>query len=983
MANGGEISVDLALRVQGIQEAIARVAAQFRTLGTQLAGSLGSAPQQAIIDTDNRLREFGNRAGGYFKDVSRIITGILISQAFYKLLSTIEEATSALFTFNAQMEQAAISFSILLGSDEEAKQFIGVLEDFAATTPFEMRDAARGAQRLMAMGFAAENVVPILRSVTDASAVLGGTPETIDRITRALGQMHTRGKIAAQELIQLSEAGIPALQILKEELGLTNDQLGNIGKMKISGDIGVAALIAGIDKRFSGASARIARTTTGLMSTIKDNLLLLSRATFLSAFEAIRGSLESMADGLTHLRMVLRNTGIKGLFLELVPPGMRTTVQMVIQGFIGLGTQIKALGRALAPLAQLIGAGFLKALAMILPFLNLLLIGLTRLANAANGSNEPLRLLIRTLVGLGIVSVLAPLMVKFLGVIAKFNIFSLAAMAVTKLVTAIKLLSLAMTRNPIIALISVISMVLIGLALSSKTASEWLDNVYKKIAALAGLDVAEILAPEDPNAAADYLANYNSALDGTTGGLDDMTDAAKKAKAAQDNLQSFDEVHVIKDDAGDGDDVPKVPKVPDVPVTKPKKQETGDTRPGLPRDIELPEFHWPVIPPFPPMPPITPLTGFAEATEALLLRIRLAWKAAYGAISVAAVGIGVALGGIFTEGYKKLSEDLQKMIDRVKERMGQIKESLLAPLRGIGPAFGEAFAFIGLVITEWWARVLLDFEQFQTGWSEAWANVKVNAGLAWESLWKGAAETLSNIWPILLVGLAAIGIGLLIFFGGLQVAIGLALVALIVVVKDFFLGVGTAAASETNNAKVKVVGIWDQIRISLSNIWSGIVDGAGNAFRRLVDAVKTPINYVIGLLNGFVSRFNSVSVSLPSVTVPGLGTIGGYTLKFPQIPRIPMLENGGIITKDQIYRGGEGNKAEAVIPLTGNRMQPFADAIAQGILGSLGDQKPSSGGGSGGVNLQVGILVGDERSYRELERKLRSLRLGEQARGAT
>lgn len=75
-------------------------------------------------------------------------------------------------------------------------------------------------------------------------------------------------------------------------------------------------------------------------------------------------------------------------------------------------------------------------------------------------------------------------------------------------------------------------------------------------------------------------------------------------------------------------------------------------------------------------------------------------------------------------------------------------------------------------------------------------------------------------------------------------------------------------------------GNWKKAWKGISSIFSGIWDG-------LVAIVKTPINGIIGLINGVISGINSISVKIPD-WVPGLG---GKKLGF-NIGKIPYLARG-------------------------------------------------------------------------------------------
>ncbi len=79
----------------------------------------------------------------------------------------------------------------------------------------------------------------------------------------------------------------------------------------------------------------------------------------------------------------------------------------------------------------------------------------------------------------------------------------------------------------------------------------------------------------------------------------------------------------------------------------------------------------------------------------------------------------------------------------------------------------------------------------------------------------------------------------------------------------------------------------------------------------IVNLAKAPINGVISAINFVLEKINGISVTIPD-WVPG---VGGTTLGF-NIPTIPQLAAGGIVTAPTILEAGEGGEPEAVLPLS-------------------------------------------------------------------
>jgi tape measure domain-containing protein len=173
------------------------------------------------------------------------------------------------------LQQAQISFETMLGSAKEATAFMGDLKKFAAATPFELPGLIEAARQLVGAGTAAKDVIPTLRAYGDASGALGLNQEQFKRIMLATTQAMNKGKLQAEELMQITEAGIPVYPLLSRALGMPVakiQELASQGKL-LSKDV-LPKLQAEMSKEFGGAMARQATTLSGLWSTFMDTLHL-------------------------------------------------------------------------------------------------------------------------------------------------------------------------------------------------------------------------------------------------------------------------------------------------------------------------------------------------------------------------------------------------------------------------------------------------------------------------------------------------------------------------------------------------------------------------------------------------------------------------------------------------------------------------------------------------------------------------------------
>lgn len=122
-------------------------------------------------------------------------------------------------------ENTKIAFQVLLGSAEKAQKMLDDLYTFAKTTPFSYDTYLTAGKNLTAMGVAAENVIPYLEKMTNAAIATGAGQEGINTLTEAIGRMSSKGKIQLEELNRIIELGVPAVKILGNAYGKTEEKI--------------------------------------------------------------------------------------------------------------------------------------------------------------------------------------------------------------------------------------------------------------------------------------------------------------------------------------------------------------------------------------------------------------------------------------------------------------------------------------------------------------------------------------------------------------------------------------------------------------------------------------------------------------------------------------------------------------------------------------------------------------------------------------
>ena len=236
----------------------------------------------------------------------------------------------------SNMEQAQIAFTTMFHSASKATTFLSQLQKFAASTPFEFPQLVQSSQELMAMGIRAKDVVPYLTAIGDAVAGIGGGADKIDQVTTAIGQMETKGKIQSDELLQLTEAGIPALKILADSYHVSAGKMQEmVTAGKVLSDDALPRLMKGLEtgtkstQGFGGMMAKQSQSLAGLWSTVKDTVSM-SLANMITPFmPQIKASLQgfiawSGANGPKMVAWVSANKGkIVDFGLATVQFGLR------------------------------------------------------------------------------------------------------------------------------------------------------------------------------------------------------------------------------------------------------------------------------------------------------------------------------------------------------------------------------------------------------------------------------------------------------------------------------------------------------------------------------------------------------------------------------------------------------------------------------------------------------------------------------------
>lgn len=286
--------------------------------------------------------------------------GNLAATGIQSLTTGLIQAGKAGLQAAADFQQTQIAFTTMLGSAQKSEQFLADMRDFAAATPFELPGLLASARQLLAMGFAAKDVKPMLTSIGDAVAGLGLGDEGLSRITRALGQMNAKGKVSSEELRQLAEAGVPALKYLADGFGKTTAEMQKMVESGIvPADKGIQLLLAGMKGDFGGLMDKQSKTLTGVLSTFRDTARNALIDGILPALQPMTDALQALIPAVSALA-----TGFGNSLGPALTEIATTAAPMIVDAFKQLGP---ALGEIISGVGKLLATGLGAFLATIGP----------------------------------------------------------------------------------------------------------------------------------------------------------------------------------------------------------------------------------------------------------------------------------------------------------------------------------------------------------------------------------------------------------------------------------------------------------------------------------------------------------------------------------------------------------------------------------------------------------------------------------------
>lgn len=178
---------------------------------------------------------------------------------------------------NASLETSQTAWTTLLGTQEASKKMIDDITNYAAKTPFSKMGVDEMAKQLHNAGFAGDDLFNQLTKFGNMGSAFAIQEDSLKEMVRQYGQVQMAGYAYTEDLNILQDRGIPIYKALSETLGVSVADIKRMASEgKLTADIYNNALNS-IASGTEGAMDAQSKTFSGMLSTIKDNIVTISQ----------------------------------------------------------------------------------------------------------------------------------------------------------------------------------------------------------------------------------------------------------------------------------------------------------------------------------------------------------------------------------------------------------------------------------------------------------------------------------------------------------------------------------------------------------------------------------------------------------------------------------------------------------------------------------------------------------------------------------
>jgi pyruvate/2-oxoglutarate dehydrogenase complex dihydrolipoamide acyltransferase (E2) component len=333
----------LELQLTANQAALYQQLNNTRTYATQIAKDIEKQINQAFGSVGGRnslaglnqataqAASAGQAAGRTFTDrfknavepikgiLSNVFNGVFVGAgigAFNSITGVVGSALGAVQQFAGEIFNVTKDFqgfesslkTFLKGNQKEIDDFVGKLEKFAATTPFELKELQQGAIQNLATGAKPDQIIKDLKTIGDVAA---GANARLGDLMEVYAKSRTEGRLQNEDIDQFTGRGVQLRAELAKMLGAKEDeirQLATDGKLEFRHLEEALRRMSAEGGVYFGAMENKAKTLEGRLSNVQDTFYQFQKSIGV-AFEPIMNfivqTFGDIVSGLTSSKGVL------------------------------------------------------------------------------------------------------------------------------------------------------------------------------------------------------------------------------------------------------------------------------------------------------------------------------------------------------------------------------------------------------------------------------------------------------------------------------------------------------------------------------------------------------------------------------------------------------------------------------------------------------------------------------------------------------
>ena len=285
---------------------------QYRDLAREAGGYTSTL--QASVKAEDRANQALEKKRAKLREVNKeysnqdgYITRLIKRLGLYTALAAGVRFVKNIREVTAEFELQRVSLGALIQDAERANQLFDQIKVAAVKSPYEIKDLVKYTKQLAAYKIETEELFDTMMRLSDISAGLG---TDMSRIVLAYGQIKGAGVLKGTELRQITELGIPMVDLLSQKLTDLRGELvttGDVFKLISEKAISFSTVKEIFDDMtnaggmFYKMQEKQAETLAGRWSNLKDSISIMyeemgNTKVASAAMDVIIKTLKSLAD---------------------------------------------------------------------------------------------------------------------------------------------------------------------------------------------------------------------------------------------------------------------------------------------------------------------------------------------------------------------------------------------------------------------------------------------------------------------------------------------------------------------------------------------------------------------------------------------------------------------------------------------------------------------------------------------------------------